>query len=235
MIVGHWGIRDILGSVKVLVLVWLLFQSEPTLRRREPAATRDYVVTSGTRILLRLTNSVNTKASQPGDRLYLRTAVPVWVEGKLIIPQGSYVTARVTESKRAGRVGGRAELAFRFESITLPNGITRDTNSLPGSVDAKGNLDRAEGKIKGDGSAVSDAKTVANTTAAGAGIGSIAGISSGHSGMGAGIGAGAGALGGLIGVMSKRGPDVVLHAGTTMELVLDRDLAFAPDELSPRR
>jgi type IV secretion system protein VirB10 len=49
--------------------------------------------------------------------------------------------------------------------------------------------------------------------------------------MGAAIGAAAGAAAGLAGVLSSRGPDVVLPRGTTMELVLDRDLRFTEAEL----
>jgi type IV secretion system protein VirB10 len=49
--------------------------------------------------------------------------------------------------------------------------------------------------------------------------------------MGAGIGAAAGAAAGLVGVMFSRGPDAVLAKGTTMEMVLDRELQFSPSEL----
>jgi hypothetical protein len=49
--------------------------------------------------------------------------------------------------------------------------------------------------------------------------------------MGAGIGAAAGAVAGLAGILGTRGPDVVLPPGTTMELVLDRDLRFTEGEL----
>jgi hypothetical protein len=49
--------------------------------------------------------------------------------------------------------------------------------------------------------------------------------------MGAGIGAAAGAVAGLAGVFGSRGKDVVLPQGTTMEMVLNVDLRFTPDEL----
>ena len=49
--------------------------------------------------------------------------------------------------------------------------------------------------------------------------------------VGAGIGAAAGAAAGLAGVLGSRGPEVVLPAGTTMELVLDRDLRFTSEDL----
>lgn len=198
-----------------------------------PPAPSEFVVEQGTRILLRLTNSVNTKRTLPGDRVYLETAVPVFVDGTLLIPRGSYVMGTVTESKEAGRVKGKAALNLRFDSLTLPNGVTRDFRSRAGSADARGNLDRSEGRIEGEGNKPGDVKTVGQTTAAGAGIGTIAGAATGHYGLGAGIGAAAGAAAGLAGVLSSRGPEVVLPPGTTMELVLDRDLRFTTEDLRP--
>jgi hypothetical protein len=198
-----------------------------------PPAPTEFVVDQGTRILLRLTNSVNTKRSAPGDRVYLETAVPIFVDGRLLIPRGSYVAGTVTESKQAGRVKGKAALNLRFDTLTLPNGVTRDFRSRAGSADTRGNLDRSEGRIEAEGNKSGDAKTVGETTAAGAGIGTIAGAATGHYGLGAGIGAAAGAAAGLAGVLSSRGPEVVLPAGTTMELVLDRDLRFTSEDLRP--
>jgi len=199
-----------------------------------PQVPPDYVVEKGTRVLLRLTNAVNTKHTAAGDHIYLETAVPVFVDGRMIIPRGSYVAGTVTESQQAGRVKGKSSLSLRFDSLTLPNGVTRDFRSRPGSVEARGNLDRSEGKITGEGNKGGDARTVGETTAAGTGIGAIAGSAAGHLGMGAGIGAAAGAAAGLAGILGTRGPDVVLPPGTTMELVLDRDLRFTATELNRR-
>jgi hypothetical protein len=202
--------------------------------RPQDAAPAEYGLEPGTRILLRLTNAVNTKHSAPGDRIYLQTAMPVFMKGSLIIPQGSYVIGTITESQRAGRIKGRSDLNFRFETLTLPNGVTRDFRSRAGSVDAQGNLDRTEGRIKGEGTKGKDAGTVAGTTAGGAGIGTIAGAAAGHVGTGLGIGAAAGAVAGLAGVLGSRGQDVVIPVGSTMEMVLDRELRFTGAELFGR-
>jgi len=200
----------------------------------EPVSSPEYVVSAGTRILLRLTNSLNTKRTAIGDRVYLQTAAPVFVNGHLIIPAASDVIGTVTESGRAGRVKGKSALNIRFDSLTLPNGVTRDFRSRAGSVDTAGNLDRSEGRIQGEGTKGKDAGTVAKTTAAGAGIGSIAGAISGNPAMGVGIGAAAGAAAGLARVFGSRGADVVIPQGTTMEMVLDRDLRFTVAETSRR-
>jgi hypothetical protein len=140
----------------------------------------------------------------------------------------------VTQVKRPGRVKGRGELYVRFDSLTLPNGVTRDFRARVGSLDGRASeeLDRAEGKIKSEGNKGGDARTVGEAAGAGASVGAIAGgVSGGHYGMGAGIGAAAGATAGLIGVLFSRGPDAVLAKGSSVEMVLDRPLAFSETEL----
>ncbi len=196
--------------------------------------TSEYVVAAGTHVLLRLTNPVNTKSAAPGNRIYLETAVPVFVNGRLIIPVGSYVAGTVTDAKRAGRVKGKSALTLEYDSLTLRNGTSRDFHARPDSVDTKGNLDKSEGTITGDSNKGGDAGRVATTTAAGTGVGAIAGSAAGHIGAGAGIGAGVGAIAGIASVLGTRGPDVILPAGTTMDMVLDRDLHYTEGELRGR-
>ena len=199
----------------------------------QPPPSTEFAVRAGMRIPLALINTLNTKRSREGDRVYLETAFPVFIDGRLVIPRGSYVTGTITEAKQAGRVKGKSEMFIRFDSLTLPNGITRDFRSRLGSADAGagGQVDRTEGTITGEGNQAGDARTVAGTAGMGASVGSIAGAASGHLGMGAGLGGAIGGLAGLASVLGSRGPDVVLPKGTTMEMVLDRDLLFTPEEL----
>jgi type IV secretion system protein VirB10 len=196
-------------------------------------AQPEFVLDPGTRIPLSLINSVSTKHASPGDRLYLETVFPILVNGKIVIPPGSYVAGTVTEVKRPGRIKGRGEIYVRFDSLTLPNGTTRDFRGRIGQYDGRASeeLDKAEGKIKSEGNKSGDARTVGETAAAGTSIGVIAGSAAGRPGMGAGVGAAAGAAAGLIGVLLSRGPDAILAQGTTLEMVTDRELRFKADEL----
>jgi type IV secretion system protein VirB10 len=197
-------------------------------------APGSFIIKAGTKIPLSLINTLSTRQSAEGDRVYLETAFPVTEQGRIVIPKGSFVAGTVTEVKRAGRVKGKAEMFLRFDSLTLPNGVTRDFRSRLDNSDA-GRVDRNEGKIQGDSNKGGDARTVATAAGAGAGIGSIAGAAAGHAGMGAGVGAAAGAAAGLAGVLLTRGPDLVLPKGTTFEMVLDRPLSFEPHELESHR
>jgi hypothetical protein len=198
-----------------------------------PAPPAAFVVQAGTKIPLGLLNSLNTKHSAEGDRVYLETVFPVTQDGRIVIPRGSYVAGTVTEVKRATHMKGKAELFLRFDSLTLPNGVTRDFRSRLDGSDT-GDVDRQEGKIHGEGNKAGDAKTVGETAGAGASVGAIAGSAAGHAGTGLGIGAVGGAAAGLAGVLLSHGPDLVLPKGTTFEMVLDRPLRYEPHELEVR-
>jgi hypothetical protein len=200
-----------------------------------PAAPSSCTVRAGTLIPLTLINSVSTKQSVEGDRIYLSTAFPVVVDGRIVIPPGSYVTGTLTFVKRPGRVHGRGELYLRFDALTLPNGVTRDFRSRAGTLDGQtaGHLDRREGNVEGESGKGTDARTIGEAAATGASVGAIAGAAADHPGMGVGTGAAAGALAGVAVVLLSRGPEIVLPRGATLEMVLDRALVFTEDDLSP--
>src|SRR5215471_8186962 len=193
-----------------------------------------YKVEIGTKVPLALINSISTKHSAEGDRVYLETVFPILVNGRIVIPVGSWVTGTVAPVKKPGRVKGRGELYVRFDSLTLPNGVSRDFRGRIGSMDgnAKDELDRAEGTVRSEGNKAGDARTIGEAAAAGASVGVIAGSAAGHYGMGAGIGAAAGAAAGMAGVLLSRGPDAVLARGSTLEMILDRPISYNESELN---
>jgi hypothetical protein len=216
-------LRVIPGVVLVGLTAWA----------QDAAQTKAFLVETGTHIPLSLINSVSTKNSAPGDRVYLETVFPILVDGRIVIPPGSYVAGTITEVQRPGKIKGRGEFHLRFDSLTLPNGTTRDFRARVSGLDGRASeeLDRKEGTIKSEGNKAGDARTVGETAAAGASVGALAGSLSGAAGMGAGIGAAAGAAAGLMGVLVTRGPEAVLAKGTTLEMVLDREVKFDENEL----
>ncbi|MBZ5620684.1 MAG: hypothetical protein LAQ69_18455 [Acidobacteriia bacterium] len=201
---------------------------EPAAPAKTPESTASSTVTvpAGTRILLSLLNSVDTKHSKEGNRVYLHTTFPVGVGGRIVIPSGSSVTGTLTKVKQPGRASGKGELYIRFDSIMLPNGVTREFRSRLSSAEGAGQVDDKEGKITSDGP-----KTNTRDVAEGVGIGTmggaIGGSAAGHPITGMGIGAGAG----LAAVLLTRDRSLVLPKGTSVEMTLDRDLQFAVIEL----
>lgn len=198
-------------------------------KQPDPAkiTTAKVEVPTGTHIPLVLHNAVSTRSAKIGDPIYLETLFPVMVNGRVAIPAGSYVSGEVTETKRPGRVKGRAELAVRLNTLILPNGYMVSLAAVPNNAGTGGNetVDN-EGKVKGDSNKAGDVATVAKTTATGAGIGAIAG----QSGRGAGIGAGIGAAVGIAAVLLSRGPEAEMPRGTSLDVVLDRPVFLEADK-----
>lgn len=195
---------------------------------------KKYELEPNTHIPLSMINSVSTKTATPGDRVYLETVFPILVDGRIVIPPGSYVAGTITKVERPGKVKGRGQFYLRFDSLTLPNGVTRDFRARVSGLDGRASeeLDRNEGSIKSEGNKSGDTHTVVETTVAGASVGALAGSVAGATGMGAGIGAAAGAAAGLATVLFTRGPDAVLAKGTTIEMVLDRSVDFNESDLN---
>lgn len=185
-------------------------------------------VPSGTHIPLVLHNSISTRSARPGDPVYFETLFPIMIDGKVVIPAGSYVSGEVTESKRPGRVKGRGELMIKLTTLILPNAYMVNLNAVPGNAGTGGNeTTDSEGRIIGDSEKGHDIGTIAKTTAAGAGIGGVAS----RSGAGVGIGAAAGAAAGLAAVLLTRGPEAEMPRGSTVEAVIDRSIYLEADKV----
>lgn len=175
----------------------------------------------GTSLPLVLHNGISTHSAKVGDPVYFETLFPIMIAGRVAIPAGSYVSGEVTETKRAGRVKGRAELMIKLNTLILTNGYMVNLNAVPRSAGTGGGekVDN-EGKVVGDSNKAGDVGTVAKTTAAGAGIGGLAT----RGAQGVGIGAGVGAAAGLMAVLLTRGPDAELPRGTTVDVTLNRPI-----------
>ena len=192
-----------------------------------PATGQTITVPTGTHVAVVLENGISTASAKPGDSVYFRTSFPITMNNKVVVPVGSYLRGEVTDSKRAGRVKGKGELHIRLNTLILPNGYTVDLNAEPHSTDgSSGTTTDNEGKITGPSGKGKDAQTIATTTAAGAGIGAIA-----DGGKGAGIGAGIGGVVGLAAVLLSRGPEAQLPRGSSMDLILERDLHLDADQI----
>jgi hypothetical protein len=192
------------------------------------ASAAKIMVPAGTHIPLVLHNAISTRSARPGDPVYFETLFPVMIDGKVVIPAGSYVSGEVTESKRPGRVKGRGELMIKLTTMILPNAYMVNLNAVPSNAGTGGNeTTDSEGKIIGDSEKGHDIGTIAKTTAAGAGIGGLAT----RTGAGVGIGAAAGAAVGLAAVLLTRGPDAEMPRGSTVEAVIDRSLYLDADKV----
>jgi len=191
----------------------------------QPKAAKGLVLAAGTKIPLVLKHAISTKSAREGDSVYAETSFPVVVNGRIVVPAGTYVQGVITRTQRAGRVKGRSELLVHFTSMIFPSGYTV---MLPGAVDnvpgsETSTMKDEEGTMLGEGGKGKDATRVASTTATGAAIG---GIAARGGGKGVAIGSGAGAAVGLATMLFSRGPDLRLESGSTVEMVLERPITI---------
>jgi hypothetical protein len=150
---------------------------------------------------LELTTALSSETAQIETPVTARLRQAVVVDGYTALPAGSIVTGTVTDVDRAGRVKGRARLAFRFNQIQV-RGEREELRTNPVAFEAEA--------TKGE-----DATKIG----AGAGIGAIVG---GIVGGGKGAAKG-GAIGGAAGtgvVLATRGKEVELASGTDITATL---------------
>ncbi len=218
-------------------------QTAPAAAAATPApqtaapAPHTYTVPAGTKILLQLRNSINTRSAKPGDGVYLASTFPVVVGNRVMIPVGVYVQGVVDRVQRAGHVKGRAQLDMHFTSIIFPNGSVVEVpgmvNALPGASKQQVK-DDGEGTIQQDGDKTRNMGTVAEVAIpAGGTVGAIGGYHAGHPLAGglAGVAAGL-ATAGVVSLFT-RGADVNIEAGSSVEMVLQRPLILQDENLAP--
>jgi len=189
-----------------------------------PAAEPNAVVIpAGTKIPLSLAQAISTKNAREGDAVYATTSFPFVLDNRVIIPAGSYVQGKISHVERAGHGHGRAEILMHFTSIIYPSGYTV---MLPGSVENTPGADNKsvkdkEGTIQQDKETGKKVEDAARNGAYGGAVGGIGGGLGGGLG-GARIGAGAGAAAGIAWALLKRGADVKLDVGTSIEMEIQR-------------
>ena len=187
------------------------------------------MIPAGTKVALALKQAISTKTAKEGDAVYAQTNFPVVIDERILIPAGTYVQGKISHIQRGGHVKGRAELLIHFTSLIYPSGYTV---MLPGAVENVPGAEHAttkgsEGKIQQDSDTGKKLETVAKTAGTGAAIGGLGTGSWKGAGIGGGIGAGVGAAIGLL----SRGGDVRLEPGTSVEMVIQRDIPLDASRL----
>jgi hypothetical protein len=204
--------------IAIIILAALLQGGPKKLDVEESKIMPPLIVPVGTVIPITLTSRLTTKNAKDGDGIYGKTAFPITVDNKIVIPEGSSVRGKVSEVKRAGRIKGKAEITLNFQTLVLPSGITLPIyTSLAGAGGAGERT--GEATVQGESSKGKDAGTIGTS----AGVGALGGVIT-RGGKGAAVGGVGGAVLGTAGVLLSRGEDLVLEPGTVLEIVLDRPL-----------
>lgn len=195
-----------------------------------PAAPAQLIIPAGTKVPLALKQALSTKNAREGDAVYAETTFPVVFNDRVVIPAGTYVQGKISHVQRAGRVKGRAEVLMHFTTLIYPSGYTV---VLPGAVEQVPGAEKTavkdqEGTIRQDSQTGQKVGTVASTAGTGAVVGALS-----DGGKGALIGAGVGGAVGTAIAMLTRGNDVRMEAGTTLEMVIQREVPLDANRIPP--
>jgi hypothetical protein len=193
-------------------------------------------IPAGTKIPLSLKQAISTKNAREGDAVYAETAFPFVVDNRVIVPAGSYIQGTISHVERGGRLKGRAEILMHFTSMIYPSGYTV---MLPGSVKNTPGADNKsvkdeEGTVQQDKDTGKKIEDAAKGGVYGGSGGALAGGLAGGL-NGARIGAGAGAAAGIGWALLKRGNDVRLDVGTSIEMEIQRPITVDTSRISVAR
>jgi hypothetical protein len=164
-------------------------------------------VPAGTRILIRMVDSIDSSKQQTGYRFTASLETNLQAEDTVVAPRGSKLYGRLAQASSAGRMSGSSELTLELTDIVI-NGT-----AYP--------LLTSTYEVKGKGEGGNTAKKVVGGAGLGALIGGIAG-----GGKGAGIGAAAGAAGGTAIAGAKKGQQLQIPSETLLEFRLQQPVSL---------
>lgn len=166
---------------------------------------REVTIPSGTTLSLSLTSAVASDTSKVEDAVGAELTQAVTVDGRDVLPVGSTVSGQVTSADASARVKGRAQVAFRFNTLT--------TGGTKYDIQTAG-LSRQAPATKGE-----DATKIGIGAGVGAAVGGLLGGKSGAA-KGAAVGGGAGT--GV--VLATKGQEMRLAPGANVTTTLTAPL-----------
>jgi hypothetical protein len=92
-------------------------------------------IPADTEVHVQLLSGVQTQFSKQDDPVVAQLTEPLYVGGQVALPLGTLFDGRVTRVRAARRYGHPAELSFRFQSVTFPNGDVKSISAVLASLD----------------------------------------------------------------------------------------------------
>ena len=192
-------------------------------------------IPAGMQIPIQITTAISSETARAGDKVEGQIAETVNL-GDTSIPAGSTITGTITESTSGQRMGRSGLLGMKFDTLRTRDGQTTPiTAHIVGGIGKYQEIGAQSGMVKGETTS-NKVKQAAIRGAVGAGGGALLGLSigaiAGRGGRGAGRGAIAGtAIGGALGVaeslLYRKGSDVKVQSGQTLNLQLDAPASLA--------
>lgn len=84
-----------------------------------PAKPKTVTIPSGTRLVIRMSETIDTRRHSAGHRFRAQLESALTVDGTTAAPRGTMVYGRISQTKTGGRAVGSSELAIEFTDILL--------------------------------------------------------------------------------------------------------------------
>jgi hypothetical protein len=194
--------KGIIGAATILLALATAYHAFGA-----PQNVKRITVPAGTRILIRMIDSIDTTKQKTGFRFTASLETNLQAEDMVVAPRGTTVYGKLVSAESAGRMKGSSELTLELTDIMINN------TAYP--------LLTSTYEIKGKGEGSNTAKKVVGGAGLGALIGGIAG-----GGKGAGIGALVGVAGGTAIAGSKKGQQLSIPSESLLEFRLEQPVAL---------
>ena len=147
-------------------------------------------IPSGTRLVLRTSDSIDSRRHQAGHRFRAQLESAIVIDGITAVPRGAFVHGRIAQAEQGGRAVGSSQMAIEFTDLMINDQLF---------------------EIATEGMQARTGNEAANTLGRTARAAAIGGLISGRSGArtGAAVGAGASLL--------TSGQSINVPAGTILE------------------
>ncbi len=91
----------------------------PQAKPSAPPPPKDITVPSGTRMVIRMADSIDTKRHKTGHRFRGQLEGALVVSGVTVAPRGAFVHGRIVQASSGGRAVGSSEMAIEFTDIMI--------------------------------------------------------------------------------------------------------------------
>lgn len=122
-------------AISTLLCCMLLLPTSASAQKK-----KEVVIKAGTPVEVVTTTEISSKRHPLGTIIDLRVVEPVIVSNEVVIPEGSAVKGKVTQSQKSKLFGGKGIIAIEASTLTAVDGTPVPVSGLTFYNEGKSNL-----------------------------------------------------------------------------------------------
>lgn len=206
---------------------WASAQDSRPRYNTPPYADQGWTLAPDTVISVQMNGTLSSRTAHVGDKFTATVTVPVYANGRTVIPAGSIIEGRVTQVTPAKRMNRSGTIGIDFDGIVFPNGTSVGLMGILTSDDpeTRRRIDD-ESRVSAEGNK-RPSVFIGGGGAIGAVLGGIAG-----GGKGAVLGGAVGAGAGVASILLSKGEEAQVPSGTPFGIQIKQPLTIREGNLS---